>query len=345
MRSGAGRRLSGDMRSGCGRRRGEGSSRKRGRSWGELAALAADSARVRARVEELKAEIAGAEREAEARHAAAEAEARRKKEEEARRKKEEERRRAEERRIAELTPEMVRIEGGCFLMGSPESETSRKDDERLHEVCVEAFSMGKYEVTFAEYDRFAETTGQSRPPDGGWGRGRRPVIHVTWHDATAYAQWLSGETVRQYRLPTEAEWEYAARAGTVTARYWGDDPSRACAYENVPDHTLNENNTNLVWSILACRDGHAFTAPVGEYRANGNGLHDMLGNVQEWTCSGYDEGYGGAERSCASGSARWVIRGSSWYYSPSPRWVRSASRSWGVTGVQHNGLGFRLAQD
>ena len=110
-------------------------------------------------------------------------------------------------------PDMVDIEAGCFLMGSPKSEAGRYGDERWHRVCVEAFSMGKYEVTFAEYDRFAEATGRARPDDEGWGRGRRPIINVSWHDATAYARWLSEETGRAYRLPTEAEWEYAARDG------------------------------------------------------------------------------------------------------------------------------------
>ena len=121
------------------------------------------------RVPELQGDITGAEHKAEERRAAAEAEARRKRAEgEAKRK-------AEERRIAELTPEMVHIEGGCFRMGSPESEVGRDSDERQHQVCVEAFSIGKYEVTFAEYDRFAEATGQGRHDDAGWGRGRRPA--------------------------------------------------------------------------------------------------------------------------------------------------------------------------
>ena len=319
---------------------------------GELAALAPGIARVRARVEELKAEIETSEREAEEerrraeeRRAVAAAEARRKTEEEARRRAEEERRQAEERRIAELVPEMVRIDGGSFRMGSPESETGRGGDERQHEVRVEAFWIGKYEVTFAEYDRFAEATGRRKPNDEGWGRGRRPVIDVSWDDATAYARWLSEETGRRrYRLATEAEWEYAARAGTETSWYWGDDASQACDYANVADRTLKEKYSDWEWTIHACRDGHAHTAPVGGYRANGYGLHDMLGNVYEWTCSEYDESYGGAEQRCASGSAgRRVIRGGSWGHEPTR--VRSAYRGRYGTGTRGPNLGFRLAQD
>ena len=251
--------------------------------------------------------------------------------------------------IPMLAPEMVRIEGGCFQMGSPVLETERNDDERRHRVCVEGFSIGKYEVTFAEYDYFVEATGQRRPDDEGWGRGQRPVINVSWHAATAYVRWLSKETGRRYRLPTEAEWEYAARAGAETSRYWGDDPSRACEYANASDHVLKDalDDITTEWPMdwwHACRDGQAYTSPVGGYRANRHGLHDMLGNVWEWTCSEYDKGYGGEERHCASGSVgRRAMRGGSYFHAP--RWVRSAARGWNDTGNRNSTLGFRLAQD
>ena len=235
----------------------------------------------------------------------------------------------EERRIAELTPEMVRIDSGCFQMGSLESvwETGRQDDERRHNVCVEAFSMGKHEVTFAEYDRFAEATSQPKPEDEGWGRGRRPVINVSWNDATAYAGWLSEETGRRYRLPTEAEWEYAARAGTETVYPWGN---------RVGSGRANCDGCGDRWSRQ--------TAPVGSFEANGWGLHDTVGNVLEWTCSEYDADYGGAERRCASRSAGdRAIRGGSWLQFPV--WVRSATRLGDDTGNRFRTLGFRLAQD
>ena len=227
-----------------------------------------------------------------------EAEARRKSEEEARRKAEDEVDQARERSVAELTPEMVRIEGGCFQMGSPESEEVRSNDERRHRVCVEEFSIGKYEVTFAEYDRFVEATGRSRPDDSGWGRGRRPVINVTWDDARAYASWLSGETGGSYRLPTEAEWEweYTARAGSTAAYPWGDSVGR---------NRANCEGCENWWD-----DHH--TVPVGSFEANAWGLHDTVGNVWEWTCSAYDD-YEGGEQHCVWRSADGrVVRGGSW---------------------------------
>ena len=249
------------------------------------------------RVSELEGEIAGAER------------------------------KAKERRIAKLTPEMVRIEKRCFEMGSPESEMGRAGGERRHRVCVEAFSMGKHEVTFAEYDRFVEATGRSRPDDSGWGRERRPVINVSLQDATAYARWLSGETGRRYRVPTEAEWEYAARAGTETAYPWGNSVGRGRA---------NCNGCGSRW------DGQ--TSPAGSFEANAWGLHDTVGNVFEWTCSEYDGGYGGAEQRCASGSAGdRVIRGGSWKFGPG--FARSAYRLTTSTDFRIHTLGFRLAQD
>ena len=334
---------------------------------GEFAAMAPDSVPVR----EWEREIAGAERRAEERRAAeaeatrrreqeeaerraeerrtaAEAEARRKREEEAKRKAEEKRRRAEERRIAELTPEMVRIKGGCFQMGSPESETGRYDDERQHEVCVESFSMGKHEVTRGQYAAFVRETGRAvgnacvTYEGGEWkmrsGRSWRSpgyvqedthsVVCVSHEEATAYARWLSEETRRQYRLPTEAEWEYAARAGSTTAYPWGN---------HVGSGRANCRGCGSRWDDRQ-------TAPVGSFDANAWGLHDTVGNVWEWTCSEYDKGYGGGESRCASGSVgRRVIRGGSW--DSDPGGVRSAYRTRYGPGTRYYTLGFRLAQD
>jgi formylglycine-generating enzyme required for sulfatase activity len=182
-------------------------------------------------------------------------------------------------------PEMIFIKGGCFQMGSPESEDGHGNDERQHRVCIEKdFYIGKYEVTFADYDRFAEATGREKPDDQGWGRGNRPVIDVSWHGAIAYLEWLSEQTGQRYRLPSEAEWEYAARAGTQTAYWWGDE---------IGSNRANCDGCGSRW------DSHQ-TAPVGSFPANPWGLHDTVGNVWEWTCSGYDESYGGAEGECIS---------------------------------------------
>ena len=235
----------------------------------------------------------------------------------------------EPRRKVELTPEMALIEGGCFLMGSIELETGRDRDERQHGVCVKAFSLGKYEVTFAEYDRFAEATGRTRPDDRGWGREDRPVINVSWHDATAYARWLSEETGEGYRLPTEAEWEYAARAGTLSAYPWGNSVGRDRA---------NCDGCGSRWDDRQ-------TAPVGSFEANAWNLHDTVGNVSEWTCSAPDRGYGGAEQHCASGNdGSRVVRGGSWIDKPGR--VRSATRYRFFDPPDRDSyLGFRLAHD
>jgi formylglycine-generating enzyme required for sulfatase activity len=121
-----------------------------------------------------------------------------------------------------VEPEMIELEDGTFSMGLPEGE-GEPNESPQHDVTVPAFAIGRYEVTFEEYDAFAWHTGRPRPHDEGWGRGRRPVINVTWHDANAYVEWLGRVTGKEYRLPSEAEWEYAARAGTTTRYWWGDD--------------------------------------------------------------------------------------------------------------------------
>ncbi|MCB1920250.1 MAG: SUMF1/EgtB/PvdO family nonheme iron enzyme [Candidatus Competibacteraceae bacterium] len=243
-----------------------------------------------------------------------------------------------------IEPEMVTITGGTFLMGSPTSEVGRDSDEQQHSVTVASFAMGKYEVTFDEYDRFTEATGRTKPDDEGWGRGRRPVINVDWFDATAYAQWLSQQTGLAYRLPTEAEWEYAARAGTTTARYWGENPDLACGYANVADRTVLE--TFPTWTIHNCDDGYTYTAPVGSFTANRWGLYDMLGNVWEWTCSLYKNPYDGEEQICNANNATSfrVLRGGSWDYVPTK--VRSAYRDASEFGrsTLANSRGFRIAR-
>jgi formylglycine-generating enzyme required for sulfatase activity/serine/threonine protein kinase len=241
-------------------------------------------------------------------------------------------------------PEMLMIPAGAFAMGSPPTEKGRLDDEHLHEVRIKkAFAIGKYEVTFEEYDRFAEATGRQKPSDKGWGRSRRPVINVSWQDAVAYTEWLSAQTGHHYRLPTEAEWEYAARAGTATARYWGDNPDQGCDYANAAD--LKGRSVFPGWTVMNCDDGYVYTAPVGVYKPNIFGLHDMLGNVSEWTCSAYEEAYQGAEQVCADKDtvATVVMRGGSWSDSPSN--VRAADRQKAAPGLQDYFLGFRVVRE
>lgn len=180
-------------------------------------------------------------------------------------------------------PEMVVIPAGSFLMSSPKQEQGRQDVESQHLVTFsKPFAIGKYEVTFNEYDLFAQETHRQLPGDDGSGRGTRPVINVTWTDATDYVDWLSQKTGKLYRLPTEAEWEYAARAGVSSSRPWGDDQDNACIYANVYDKSIDLGN-NYNWRHEGCSDGYAKTSPVGSFKANGFGLFDMLGNVWEWT--------------------------------------------------------------
>ena len=151
---------------------------------------------------------------------------------------------------------------------------------------------------------------------------------MSWWDATAYARWLSGETGKRYRLPTEAEWEYAARAGSTSAYPWGDSLGR------------NRANCRECGSWRDSRE----TAPVGSFAANAWGLYDTVGNVWEWTCSVYDADYGGAEQRCASGSAGLrVYRGGSWRDVPGRG--RLANRVWNFPVRGSGNLGFRLAQD
>ncbi len=218
-------------------------------------------------------------------------------------------------------PEMVMIPAGSFQMGDIQGAGS-SDELPVHWVSVNAFAMGRYEVTFAEYDQFADATGREKPNDRGWGRGNRPVMRVSWNDATAYAAWLSEQTGKAYRLPTEAEWEYAARAGTETKYWWGNE--------------IGSNQANCFGDY--CGDSFEYTAPVGSFAVNPYGLYDTVGNVWEWTCSEYESSYNGKEEYCGSGDS-WlpVVRGGSWSYGP--RFVRrtvtgtrmsTATSTWGV---------------
>jgi hypothetical protein len=181
------------------------------------------------------------------------------------------------------------------------------------------FEVGRYEVTFAQWDECVAAGGCNgyRPDDQGWGRGNRPVTNVSWNDAQAYVQWLSSQTGERYRLLTEAEWEYAARAGTTTNFSWGDqDP--------VCDQSAG-NGANFG----GCTDDR--TRPVGSFQPNGFGLYDVHGNVWEWVEDCYDG-------SCSSR----VIRGGSW--ANGPGWLRSPFRLWSYPGENDNVVGFRVAR-
>jgi formylglycine-generating enzyme required for sulfatase activity len=242
-----------------------------------------------------------------------------------------------------LLPRMVQIPAGTFTMGSPESEKGRDGDEGpQHEVRIPAFEIGESEVTFAEWDRCVEAEAEACPQvdDQGWGRSDRPVINVNWNQAQVYIQWLNQQAGlpedKGYRLPSEAEWEYAARGKTQTAYFWGDEWE--CGYGN-------GNNPET-----KCQDGYEEkTAPVKQFKPNGFGLYDTSGNVWEWVQDCWVDNYQGAP---TDGSAREAskgkscefrsLRGGGWYSIPA--FLRSAFRSRDLPGAAYYGTGFRLAR-
>ena len=195
----------------------------------------------------------------------------------------------------EACPMMIVLPAGTYLMGSPDSETAVSGlgtpgyERPQHRVTIpEPFAVGVYEVAFAEWDACVQAGGCDGyvPGDERWGRGWRPVINVNWEEAQAYARWLSAETGEHYRLLSEAEWEYAARAGTETRWFWGDDPSVQCRYANGRDQDAEAAlppSRNPYLKFPDCRDGHVYTAPLGSFQPNPFGLFDILGNVAEWT--------------------------------------------------------------
>ncbi|RKZ91712.1 MAG: hypothetical protein DRR19_06450 [Candidatus Parabeggiatoa sp. nov. 1] len=227
-----------------------------------------------------------------------------------------------------LGPEMVLIPAGLFRMGNIQGGGDG-DKKPAHWVSMKHFAMGRYEVTFADYDRFAIATGRKKPSDEGWGRGNRPVINVSWEDATAYAVWLSEQTGQQYSLPTEAQWEYVARAGTDTKYWWGSD---------IGSNKANCDSCGSQWD-------NKQTAPVGSFSANIFGLSDTVGNVWEWTCSEYEAKYSGKEQDCItpenSTSLR-VIRGGAW--SIKKENVRATFRFQNKPSYRYNSVGFRIAK-
>ena len=274
-------------------------------------------------------------------------------------------------------PRMVVIPAGEFTMGSPASEAGRGVDEGpQRQVSIALYALARSEVTVAEFRRFADESGYrteaERDPrvqgcsgfiyadpaaanpgpqavtswrsPGLTQADSHPVLCVSWNDARAYAQWLSRKTGKRYRLPTEAEWEYAARAGSVAARYWGDDPVQACRFANVADQSRFQT-----WGFgqrHECTDGHYFTAPAGGYSPNRFGLYDMLGNVWEWTEDCWNASYAGAPTDgtawLTGDCVQRVSRGGSW--STVPRFARSAARNKNSADQRDNLTGFRLAR-
>jgi len=248
-----------------------------------------------------------------------------------------------------LGPEMVWIPSGSFRMGDIQGGGD-SDEQPVHRVSIEkGFAMGKFEVKVTEFRQFVNAAGYRTDAEkqgscfsysaglkyvrgANWRnpgfsqKDNHPVTCVSWNDATAYAKWLSRQTGKQYRLPTEAEWEYAARAGTDTKYWWGNE--------------IGSNKANC-WNSY-CGDNFEYTAPVGSFSANKFGLYDTVGNVWEWTCSEYENKYNGKEKQCVTTGSRLSLRGGSWYFLA---WsVRSADRDRDTPTTRYEDSGFRVSR-
>lgn len=224
---------------------------------------------------------------------------------------------------------MVEVPAGDFVMGT-EPSVGFQNGYPPHDVRVRAFKLAATEVTFAQYDAFAHATGRDLPPDEEWGRGSRPVIHVDWSDVHAFVEWLNLGTDRRFRLPTEAEWEYAARGGSMSLYPWGDRIEHGAVNNSVDEGA----------------DRWAFTAPVAQFPPNAFGLYDMLGNVWELVQDCRHPTYEGAPD---DGTARLdgpcdsrIARGGSW--GSTSRGVQPAARGAASEQFESMDLGFRLAE-
>jgi formylglycine-generating enzyme required for sulfatase activity len=268
----------------------------------------------------------------------------------------------------DVCPEMVVIPPGKFVMGSPPSEPGRDGDEVQHDVVIDyAFAAGQFLVTRRQFAQFVAATGYDAKSDGcyalnGAGLGFErygiynwerpgflqtdddPAVCVSWHDAQAYVAWLSQKTKRPYRLLSEAEWEYAARAGTAIAHYWGPDDNTVCRFANIADNRIKVRFP--AWITTNCSDNFTYTSPVGTFPANAFGLYDMAGNAWQWLQDCYRDNYEGAP---VDGSAREfencstrLLRGSPWYLN---QWTgRAAYRGWSSPIIRDYGFGFRVAR-
>ena len=279
-------------------------------------------------------------------------------------------------------PEMVMLPGGSFTMGVPRGEEERegvpvdlrgRSEPQRRVTIAPGLAMSRSAVTLGQFAAFVAATGHT-PGSGCWAfvnngttyeyqeapalnwrnpgfpqKEDHPVVCVSWLDAQAYARWLATTTGKPYRLPSEAEWEFAARAGTTTARYWGDTQAPACEYGNVADLSLAEalNLDRRPQFTFRCTDRHIYTAPVGSFRPNAFGLHDMLGNVWQWTLDCLNptlEGQpmDGSPR-LAGDCANRSMRGGSW--SHLPWYVRAGNRVRGTAVDRYNFAGIRVVRD
>lgn len=263
----------------------------------------------------------------------------------------------------------VWINDNCFQMGSPDTDQLSDGDERQHEVCINGYWIAKYEVTIRDFQRFVnaiqyQTFSErsekcwSYDHEGLWGLHKKldwrkpgfaqtlddPVVCISYYDAQSYISWLKKETKQRFRLPTEAEWEYAARGKNETIRYWGNDIENVCQYANIYDISSHKVN-NFPWSNQNCNDRNEYTSKVGQFYPNNFGLFDMMGNVWEWTCSAWKPKYDGSEKHCLPNRSdkERITRGGGW--NNVGRLIRSAIRMHDAKSGRNNTMGFRLVRD
>lgn len=255
--------------------------------------------------------------------------------------------------------EMLWVPTGCFMMGSPPQLREPEDDDDegpVHKVCISGFWMGKFEVTNAQYRKFRKThnSGEYRvtgniPKSFSLNEDNQPAVNLSWNDAMIFCRWLSDQSGNKFVfcLPTEAEHEYASRAGTTTVRFWGDGGEEACKYANVADMTAKENFPK--WKkMFPCQDGFVVTSPVGSFAPNPWGFHDILGNVWEW-CQDWKENYPPNPPSplvnpTGPGKSKEgrQVRGGSWDNPEAG--VRCSNRSYGTINFRRYNDGFRVVR-
>jgi formylglycine-generating enzyme required for sulfatase activity len=267
-----------------------------------------------------------------------------------------------------LGMKFLRIPAGEFVMGSPPTEPDRLTNETPHHVQItRAFWLGETTITFGQFSKFVEATGYRTAaeqagvshgawnvaagrwdtrPDGSWKNPgfaqneKHPVVCVTWHDANAFCEWLGARENRRCRLPTEAEWEYACRAGTTTAFPWGDNPDDGAGRANGDDATAK--NIFTIFPAFNWSDGFIYTSPVGTFRPNSWGLYDMIGNTLQWCGDRFGTYPPGAvtdPMGAANGGER-VLRGGAFVYGPAR--CRCAFRGRNSPGFENFYIGFRV---
>lgn len=271
-------------------------------------------------------------------------------------------------------PDMIVIPTGRFLIGAsnteeerekiPEQLRGRSQPQRI--INISSISVGRYEITVAQYRAFVFATNRTTPRgctvwfsdkygvdtskdwrNPGFSQSdKHPVVCVSWEDASAYVQWLKLKTGKEYRLLSESEWEYAARAGVTASRYWGDDPNMSCVFSNGADLKAKAFIPGASdWTVANCDDGYWFTSPVGSFRPNGFGLFDMIGNASEWVQDCWADNYSsvpldGSPVTNGTCSLR-SLRGGAWFNAP--EFSRSAYRSRNPMWNRYSFTGFRVA--